>query len=85
VPDPAILARARTLLDALGGPGRVSQVEAVAATRLRVTLTGAVPDDLALARAGARGVMPFGNGLHHVIVGLEADALAHAMRPLLPA
>ena len=85
VPDPAILARARALLDALGGPGRVTQVEAVAATRLRVTVAGAVPDEQALARAGARGVMPLGNGLHHVIVGLEAEALAHAMRPLLPA
>ena len=36
--SPALTARARALLDALGGPGRVAAVDAVATTRLRVTL-----------------------------------------------
>jgi PTS system glucose-specific IIC component len=83
--DPAVEARARALLDALGGPGHVARVNAVAVTRLRVTLTGAAPDERALERAGARALMPLGGGLHHVIVGLEAEGLARAMQPLLPA
>ena len=73
-------ARAAALAAALGGPGNIASVEAVALTRLRVELRDAgVVDDGALAAAGALGVWRMAHGVVHVIVGEDAAGLAAAL------
>jgi phosphotransferase system IIB component len=55
-------------------------VEAVAITRLRVSLRDAGQiDEEALERAGAAGVMRVADGLVHVIVGEDAEGYAAAL------
>ena len=78
---PAHRARATALLGALGGMTNVLSVEAVALTRLRVGVkdSGAL-DEGALTRAGVTGVWRISEGLLHLIVGEDAEALASALR-----
>lgn len=71
-----ILAPAR-LLAALGGAGNVVQLEAVALTRLRVTVKDrTLVDEPALAAAGVAGIMPVSGSVMHLIVGEQAGGLA---------
>jgi len=82
---PALRARARELIAALGGESNVERVESAALTRLRVELRDpARIDESALARAGAPGVWRLANGVVHVIVGEDAAALAAALSEALP-
>jgi PTS system glucose-specific IIC component len=73
-------ARARSIAAALGGLDNIETVEAVAITRLRLTLRDdARIDEGGLDGAGANGVMRLGSGVVHVIVGEDADGLAAAL------
>ena len=74
-------ARAEKIRAALGGAANVKALEALAATRLRVELADAAKvDTAALKNAGVQATMPVEGGAMHLIVGLEADALAAALR-----
>ncbi|WP_374510489.1 PTS glucose transporter subunit IIBC [Niveibacterium sp.] len=74
-------ARAEKIRAALGGAANVRALEALAATRLRVELADAAKvDTAALKNAGVQATMPVEGGAMHLIVGLEADALAAALR-----
>lgn len=74
-------ARAEKIRAALGGAGNVKKLEALAATRLRVELADAGKmDAAALKNAGVQATMPVEGGAMHLIVGLDADALAAALR-----
>ncbi len=81
VADPHAAEKARAMLSALGGAGNVRLAEPAAETRLRVTLedTGKL-DRAALEASGVRGVQQLGDGLVHLIVGLNADQYATEMR-----
>jgi len=72
--------RAATIAAALGGMDNIESVEAVAITRLRVSLRdpGRI-DERALDRAGVTGMMHVADGLVHVIVGEDAEGYAAAL------
>ena len=73
--------RAEALIKALGGTSNVRTVEAVAATRIRVTvLDDKKIDEAALRAAGAHGVMVPDPGVVHVLVGLGAENYVPALR-----
>jgi PTS system glucose-specific IIC component len=73
-------ARAAAIAAALGGPDNIESVEAVAITRLRVSLRDAGRiDERALERAGVTGMMQVADGLVHVIVGEDAEGYAAAL------
>ena len=69
---------------ALGGASNVSELFACAATRLRVTVreAGSVSSE-ALMRAGVQAVVPVRARLLHLIVGLQAEALALELKQKL--
>ncbi|HTA16241.1 MAG TPA: glucose PTS transporter subunit EIIB, partial [bacterium] len=72
--DPA---KAGRILNALGGKANVRKADAVAATRIRVTLKDASQLDAGgLERAGVQAVQDLGNGERDLIVGQDAPALA---------
>lgn len=81
-PDGAALEeRTRRFVSALGGAGNIRGAEAVAMTRLRVTVRDeARVDQAALRAAGAHGVMVADPGVVHVLVGIEAERYASALR-----
>jgi PTS system glucose-specific IIC component len=80
VATPAHRARATALLTALGGSTNVLSVEAVALTRLRVAVKDSrALDEGALTRAGVAGVWRVSEGVVHLIVGEDAEALAAAL------
>ena len=69
------------LATALGGPDNIRAVDAVARTRLRVTLVDdSRVDTAALEAAGAGGVMRARDGVVHVLVGLGAETLLDPFR-----
>ena len=69
------------LAKALGGPDNIRAVDAVARTRLRVTLVDdSRVDTAALEAAGAGGVMRARDGVVHVLVGLGAETLLDPFR-----
>lgn len=73
--------KARAILSHLGGSANVRQAEACAETRVRVTLKDAERlDEAALKQSGVQGVMRFGEGVVHLLVGLNADQYAAEMR-----
>jgi glucose PTS system EIICB or EIICBA component len=79
--DPAAAAKARGLVDALGGRQNIQTVTACAVTRLRVTVRSReAVDEKALAAAGAHGVMHLPGPALHVIVGPHAAEYAEAMQ-----
>ncbi|MBI5520294.1 MAG: PTS glucose transporter subunit IIBC [Desulfovibrio sp.] len=79
--DARVLASAKGILAALGGTGNVRSLSAVAATRLRVELADAARLDRAAAQAaGVAGFMEAAPGVWHLIVGLQAERIALAMR-----
>ncbi|RQH04410.1 PTS glucose transporter subunit IIBC [Paraburkholderia dinghuensis] len=74
-------ARAEKIRAALGGVANITKLEALAATRLRVALSDASRiDAAALKAAGVPATQALGNGEVDLIVGLEAESLASAMR-----
>jgi glucose PTS system EIICB or EIICBA component len=77
-PHPA--GRAQRVLEALKGPGNILALEAVASTRLRVRLADPDLDPHALEAAGVKAVMELPGGERDLIVGLEAEALAQALK-----
>jgi PTS system glucose-specific IIC component len=83
VPKPASATQARqaeSLQLALGGRSNIRSLEAIALTRLRVSLADpALLDAKALNRAGVKAVMRLANGELDLIVGLEAETLAAAL------
>ena len=79
--DDALRARVSGFLPALGGADNVVSVEAVAKTRIRVAVReDARVNEDALRRAGAHGVMRPDPGVLHILVGLDADRLAAALK-----
>jgi PTS system glucose-specific IIC component len=75
---------AEQLIAALGGAGNVSELFACAATRLRVTVREQAAVSLdALRNAGVQAVVPVQARLLHLIVGLQADALALELKQRL--
>jgi PTS system glucose-specific IIC component len=74
-------ARAEKIRLALGGAANITKLEALAATRLRVELSDASRlDTAALKAAGVPATQSLTNGEFDLIVGLEAENLAGAMR-----
>jgi PTS system glucose-specific IIC component len=74
-------ARAEKIRAALGGAANILKLEPLAATRLRVALGDASRlDGAALKAAGVPATQPLANGEVDLIVGLEAENLAGAMR-----
>ncbi|WP_250436563.1 PTS glucose transporter subunit IIBC [Caballeronia sp. ATUFL_F2_KS9A] len=74
-------ARAEKIRAALGGAANILKLEPLAATRLRVALGDASRlDGAALKAAGVPATQPLANGELDLIVGLEAENLAGAMR-----
>jgi PTS system glucose-specific IIC component len=73
--------RAEKIRAALGGAANITNLEALAATRLRVSLSDASRlDTAALKAAGVPATQSFTNGQFDLIVGLGAENLAVAMR-----
>jgi PTS system glucose-specific IIC component len=79
--DDTIRLNIQGLIQALGGLDNVSQVKAVAETRLRVIVVdeAAVNDD-GLQSAGVHGIMRLPNRTLHLLVGLEAYQYAVEMQ-----
>ena len=74
-------ARAEKIRAALGGAANILKLQPLAATRLRVALGDASRLDAAgLKAAGVPATQPLSNGEVDLIVGLEAENLAGAMR-----
>jgi PTS system glucose-specific IIC component len=74
-------ARAEKIRAALGGAANIQKLEALAATRLRVVLSDASRlDTAALKAAGVPATQSFSSGELDLIVGLDAENLAGAMR-----
>ncbi len=79
--NPQLDHRAEALVKALGGTSNVRNVEAVAATRIRVSVVDDRKiDEAALRAAGAHGVMVPDPGVVHVLVGLGAENYVPALR-----
>ena len=79
--DPALRATAARLLAALGERANVRELEALAHTRLRVSLVDPTRfDEAAAKRAGVAAVMRAAPGVLHLIVGEQAGRLATAMQ-----
>ena len=84
--DPMAAEKAKAYIAALGGPANIRKVESAAETRLRVVLrdTSAL-DKAALASNGIAGTLDVGDGVVHLIAGLNADQYAAEMRGQLAA
>ena len=84
--DPLAAEKAKAYIAALGGPANIRKVEAAAETRLRVVLkdTSAL-DTAALQSNGIAGTLDVGDGVVHLIAGLNADQYAAEMRGQLAA
>jgi len=79
--DPAMRETAARLLAALGERANVRELQAVAHTRLRVTLADPSRfDEVAAKLAGVVAVMKAAPGVLHLIVGEQAGRLAAAMK-----
>lgn len=81
--DPEAAAKARAWINALGGAGAITSIEACAQTRLRVVIKGAMPDTGRLKAAGVQDTMELPGGILHLIVGLNADQYAVEIKALL--
>jgi PTS system glucose-specific IIC component len=79
--DPEAPQKARAFIAGLGGHGNIRKVESAAETRLRVIVNNpADVDQNALEAAGIQGMLPVGDGVLHLIAGLNADQYAAEMR-----
>ena len=72
--DPMAPEKARGMIDGLGGRDNIVKVDAVAETRLRVKVkdTSVVDEDV-LKGAGITGLVVLGEGMLHLLAGLNAD------------
>lgn len=76
------MSKAQQILDALGGPGNIVEIEPCI-TRLRTEVKDpSVVDQAALKAAGAHGVVAAGTVVQ-VVVGPEAENLAEDIEDLL--
>jgi glucose PTS system EIICB or EIICBA component len=84
LPPADLSRRAETIVAALGGPANLREVDARAATRLRVVLrnAGAV-DERALAGSGVEATMKVADDTWHLIVGLDVEHYATAIHRVL--
>jgi PTS system glucose-specific IIC component len=84
--DPMAPARARGIIDGLGGPDNITKVDAVAETRLRVKIRDtSVVDEAVLTEAGIAGLAIVGDNTLHLLAGLNADQYAAEIRGQLAA
>ncbi|MCL2658697.1 MAG: glucose-specific PTS transporter subunit IIBC [Betaproteobacteria bacterium] len=73
-------ARAEKILTALGGSANIKNLQALAATRLRVALNdNSLLDGAALKTAGVPATQSLSNGELDLIVGLDAEGVAGTM------
>ena len=80
-PDAEALRAASSIAVALGGPRNITSADACALTRVRVKVVDpALVNDAALRRTAVAGVMQVGGNVLHLIVGLNADAIAAAIK-----
>lgn len=78
--DPEAPQKARDFIAGLGGGGNITKVEECAETRLRVIVADEVEiDEAALHAAGVVAVLRLGDGMLHLLVGLNADQYAAEM------
>ncbi|HSJ59985.1 MAG TPA: PTS glucose transporter subunit IIBC [Jiangellaceae bacterium] len=78
--DPEAPQKARDFIAGLGGGGNITKVEECAETRLRVIVADEVEiDEAALHSAGVAAVLRLGDGMLHLLVGLNADQYAAEM------
>jgi PTS system glucose-specific IIC component len=78
--DPEAPQKARDFIAGLGGGGNITKVEECAETRLRVIVGDEVEiDEAALHAAGVAAVLRLGDGMLHLLVGLNADQYAAEM------
>ncbi|PMJ91617.1 N-acetylglucosamine-specific PTS transporter subunit IIBC [Vibrio sp. 10N.261.55.A7] len=74
--------KASQYLDALGGHANISSIDSCI-TRLRLTLKDvSIADEKTLKAIGALGVVKIGSNNLQVIVGTEAEQIAHAMKQI---
>ena len=79
--EPQLRKAAEQMLLALGGPGNLRKIEAVACTRLRVEMADTGKFDAEGAQmAGVAAVMQVAPEVFHLIVGEKAGQFAQAMR-----
>jgi glucose PTS system EIICB or EIICBA component len=79
--DPNAPEKAKAYIAGLGGAANIRKVEAAAETRLRVVLRdSSALDKAALQAAGITGTLDVGDGVVHLIAGLNADQYAAEMR-----
>ena len=84
--DPKAPEKARGIIDGLGGHDNVVKVDAVAETRLRVRVKDVdLVDEGVLTDAGISGLVSLGDGMLHLLAGLNADQYAAEMRGQLAA
>lgn len=84
--DPKAPEKARGIIDGLGGHDNVVKVDAVAETRLRVRVKDVdLVDEGVLTEAGISGLVSLGDGMLHLLAGLNADQYAAEMRGQLAA
>lgn len=82
--DPEAPAKARKMIEALGGIGNIRKVDSVALTRLRVEVAdSARVDEDALRAAGVQGVLRLPGGKLHLIVGLASEQYEHEIHGLM--
>ncbi|WPO97868.1 N-acetylglucosamine-specific PTS transporter subunit IIBC [Pseudomonas sp. HR96] len=82
-PAPVASDQAQLWLEALG-KGNLASVQCVALTRLRLHLNNDQPLPAhALERLGSQGISAMGNGVWHVVVGPQAQALSDGLGALL--
>ncbi len=84
-PEPTFDAgNAAKILEALGGKGNVKALQVQAVTRIRVEVQNAVLiNHDALKAAGIADIMPVSATMVHLIVGKDAEAVAHAVQSML--
>ncbi len=78
--DPLAAQKVQSWLEALGGKSNVRQVEACAATRLRVVMGSQPYDSAKLEAAGVEAVVELPERVLHLLTGLNADQYAAEMR-----
>ena len=79
--DQTIASAVASFISALGGRGNIEHVESCAITRLRVVLKNdALVDEAGLTSAGVQGVFRGAERTLHLLVGLQAQRYADAMK-----
>jgi PTS system glucose-specific IIC component len=83
-PDPEAAQKAESMLVALGGRSNIDRADAVAMTRLRITVNNSdLVDEDAPKTAGVEGILRLPEGKLHLLVGPNAEQYAQEMKGLL--